>query len=432
MNSPVLLARELRWQTRLRLVGSLNRPVISITLRAPSRLRQLSEYRAAFDLLCKGLERLFFHEGLVLEPLLSTFDAEGPARHYAAEDALTAKRLCARFEEEATGGELLDIDLMDEHARPLSRGDIGVPPRACMVCGARPAALCVAGQRHDQGETEAAFERVLRKVLLSDAWIEHVARTALKSLLYEVSVTPKPGLVDRDNPGAHGDMDYYSFIDSAAALAPYFSRCAALGRDSLCGPGDMLARLRPLGMEAEEAMKRATGGANTHKGLIFSLGILCAAAGRLGEGTDAGTLCELAARIAAPALHDQPDGSHGDLARERYGALGARGEAAGGFPAARLALRTLGEALDAGESVDRAGVKALLRLMAGVRDTNVLYRAGEEGLAFVQSGARSLLMQGVPDEELERFCADVTQRRVSPGGCADLLAIAFFLRMLFV
>ena len=59
MNSPVLLARELRWQTRLHLAGSLNRPVISVTLRAPSRLRQLSESRAAFDLLCKGLERLY-------------------------------------------------------------------------------------------------------------------------------------------------------------------------------------------------------------------------------------------------------------------------------------------------------------------------------------------------------------------------------------
>ena len=432
MNSPVLLARELRWQTRLHLVGSLSRPVISVTLRAPSRLRQLSEYRAAFDVLSGGLERLFYDEGLALEPLLSTFDAEGPARHYAAGDALIAKRLCARFEEEAPGGEMLDIDLMDEHARPLSRGDIGMPPRACLVCGTRPAALCVAGRGHDQGETEAAFDKLLREVSRSNAWIGHVAETALKSLLYEVSVTPKPGLVDRDNPGAHGDMDYYSFIDSAAALAPYFSRCAALGRDSLCEPGDILARLRPLGLEAEEAMKRATGGANTHKGLIFSLGILCAAAGRLGEGTDAGALCELAAKIAAPALGDLPAGSHGDLARERYGALGARGEAAGGFPAARLALTELREALDAGDSVDRAGVKALLRLMAGVRDTNVLYRAGEEGLAFVKSGARDLLQLGVPDEALEAYCAEMTARHVSPGGCADLLAIAFFLRLLFV
>ena len=133
-----------------------------------------------------------------------------------------------------------------------------------------------------------------------------MARTALKSLLYEVSVTPKPGLVDRDNPGAHGDMDYYSFIDSAAALAPYFSRCAALGRDSLCEPGEVLTRLRPLGLEAEEAMKQATGGANTHKGLIFSLGILCAAAGRLGDvvadATACRNVCSPARRVGACAV----------------------------------------------------------------------------------------------------------------------------------
>lgn len=432
MNSPVLLARELRWQTRLHLARSLERPVISLTLRAPSRLRQLDEYRVAFDALCGGLERLFYSEGLALEPLMSTLDAEGPARHYAAGDALAAKRLCARWEEEAPGGELMDIDLMDERGQPLSRGDIGMQPRACLVCGTRPAAICIAGRGHDQGETEAAFDRLLREAQKGEAWIGRTAEAALKSLLYEVSVRPKPGLVDRDNPGAHGDMDYYSFIDSASALAPYFSRCARLGRDSLCQSGELLIRLRPLGIEAEEAMKRATGGANTHKGLIFSLGILCAAAGRQGEGADAGALCELAAAIAAPALGDLPAGSHGDLARERYGALGARGEAAGGFPGARLALAGLREALEAGDSMDRAGVKALLLLMARVHDTNVLYRAGAEGLSFVQKGALALLERGVPDEELGRFCADVTDRGISPGGCADLLAVAFFLHLLFV
>lgn len=429
MNSPVLMARELRWQTRLHLAQGLDRPIVSVTLRAPNRLRQLEAYQEAFDALCGGLERLFFEEGLALSKVLVTQDAEGPARHYAVEDAALAKRLCVRYEEEAAGGDLLDIDLMDQAARPLSRQDMDMPPRACLVCGARPAAACIAGRLHTQTQTEAAFEGLLNTARRGLDWAHRLANAALRSLLYEVSVTPKPGLVDRDNPGAHGDMDYYSFIDSAAALVPYFLRCAQLGRDSLCPAEDLLACLRPLGMEAEADMMAATRGVNTHKGLIFSLGILCAAAGRLGEGADEDAVCDLAARIAAPALADAPGASHGDVARARYGASGARGEAAAGFPSARMALPVLREALSTGQGMDRAGIKALLHLMARVRDTNVLYRAGEEGLAMAMTGASSLLESGLPSEELDSFCRALTDRGISPGGCADLLAIAFFLHL---
>ena len=429
MDSPVLLARELRWQTRLGLVQGLGRPLVSVTMRAPSRLRLQEDYQAAFNTLCLGLERLFEREGLSLERVLMTADAEGPARHYAVMDAHAAKRLCMRYEEEAPGGELLDIDLMDAQARPLSRQDSDLLPRACLVCGARPAAACIAGRKHGPEETEASFNKLLHKVLRAEEWPRRAAEHALRSLLYEVSVTPKPGLVDREGPGAHKDMDYYSFLDSAAALAPYFLRCARIGQGSLCPPEELLMQLRPPGLAAEKAMRQAAGGANTHKGLIFSLGILCAASGNLGEGADAEALCSLAARIASPAMADAHAGSHGDHVRGRYGAHGARGEAAAGFPAARMALPVLRKALAAGEGIDRAGVRALLCLMAEVEDTNVLWRAGEEGLAFIQSGARALLEEDLPMEALRRFDGELTRRGISPGGCADLLAIAFFLHL---
>lgn len=429
MNSPVLLARELRWQTRLHLAQTLDLPIISVTLRAPNALRLLDEYGAAFEALCAGLERLFDAEGLALSHVLSTRDAEGPARHYAAEDALNAKRLCARFEEENAGGALLDADIMDEKGKPVSRQDIGMEQRACLVCGERPAAGCIAGRRHSLKETEQAFNSLIQALTEAQSWPQRAANHALRSLLYEVSVTPKPGLVDRWDSGAHGDMDYYSFVDSAAALAPYFLRCARLGQRSLCPPAEMLNLLRPLGMQAEADMKRATRGVNTHKGLIFSLGILCAASGRLGKGADTDALCALAADIAAPAMADAALGSHGDLAHGLYGARGARGEAAAGFPAARVALPLLKEALAQGEGIDRAGVKALLLLMTQVFDTNVLYRAGREGLAFMRSGARALLDENVPEDALRRFGDEMTTRGISPGGCADLLAIAFFLHL---
>ena len=101
-------------------------------------------------------------------------------------------------------------------------------------------------------------------------------------LNYEVTTTPKPGLVDRRNSGSHRDMDVFTFIDSAAALYPYFEACARTGRETAEQPApETFAALRPLGCEAEGEMLDATGGVNTHKGAVFSVGIVCAALGRL-------------------------------------------------------------------------------------------------------------------------------------------------------
>lgn len=105
---------------------------------------------------------------------------------------------------------------------------------------------------------------------------------AYEALLAEVNATPKPGLVDRANAGAHTDMDHGTFLLSAEALRPWFREFARLGEASAPkAPEAVLPSLRPAGIAAEEAMFAATGGVNTHKGAIFSLGLLTTAAVRL-------------------------------------------------------------------------------------------------------------------------------------------------------
>lgn len=128
-------------------------------------------------------------------------------------------------------------------------------------------------------------------------------KTALLSLLLEVSSSPKPGLVDRFNCGAHRDMDFFTFMESSAALSGYFVKCALLGTEFQGDhPKELFRRLRPVGIAAERTMFQATGGVNTHKGLVFSLGILCAAAAHLmavleTELLDAEELCGLIANM---------------------------------------------------------------------------------------------------------------------------------------
>ena len=252
-----------------------------------------------------------------------------------------------------------------------------------------------------------------------------IARMAREALEREVLLTPKPGLVDAANTGAHRDMDKDTFLRSAAALEPWFRVLAETG-EQLAGqePAAVLPHLRPIGLKAEQDMYAATGGVNTHKGALFSLGLLCAAGGRLSAGKQlltAESLCAvcgaMTAGITQRELHDRD--THGRMAHADYGAKGVRGEAESGFASVRrLALPYLGE--------ENGPYLALLSLITHVRDTNVLHRAGEEGLRWLQGRAKAILEDfSIP--ELERLDRECIERNISPGGSADLLALAFFL-----
>lgn len=252
-----------------------------------------------------------------------------------------------------------------------------------------------------------------------------IAKKAREALEREVLLTPKPGLVDAANCGAHNDMDKDTFLRSAAALEPWFQSMAERGGVSLSeAPQQLLAALRPVGLRAEEEMYTATGGVNTHKGALFSLGLLCAACGRLqaqNRPLTVENLCALAAEMTAGITERELSGAetHGLAAHAAYGAKGVRGEAESGFVSVReLALPYFHQ--------ENGQLKALLSLISAVRDTNVLHRAGEKGLRWLQSRAKALLNHfSIPAlEQLDRECIE---KNISPGGCADLLAIAFFI-----
>ncbi|WP_419686889.1 triphosphoribosyl-dephospho-CoA synthase MdcB [Burkholderia theae] len=265
----------------------------------------------------------------------------------------------------------------------------------------------------------------------SDA--ERIAGLAERSLVLEIETYPKPGLVSHVDTGSHADMDAVTFARSAAVLRPYFAELADAGaRDA-----DM-AVLRKIGLRAEHAMLAATGGVNTHRGAIFGLGLLCAAAGRRAtlDATASGvTLGTLVSRrwgtdiLGGPRLPD----SHGERASRRYGVGGARREAADGFttvyavglPALRRAQRDLpGDA-------EAARVDACFALIAALDDTNLLHRGGQAGLDFARATARAFIARGgvrARDWRLRAAAAHraFVARRLSPGGAADLLAMSVF------
>ena len=173
-------------------------------------------------------------------------------------------------------GRLLDLDVLDSRGEKAERQAMGLSARQRLVCG-DPAWACARSRRHGIPELWQRTEAILREAFARQDG-QTVAQLACRSLLYEVCVTPKPGLVDRQNSGDHRDMDLFTFLNSAPALFPYFERCVRQGWKET-EPEALFPPLRWEGKLAEQAMLAATGGVNTHKGAIFSMGLCCAALG---------------------------------------------------------------------------------------------------------------------------------------------------------
>ncbi|WP_456295851.1 triphosphoribosyl-dephospho-CoA synthase CitG [Vibrio sp. AK197] len=273
-----------------------------------------------------------------------------------------------------------------------------------------------------------------------------VSELAYHAMLVEVHLTPKPGLVDLLNNGAHSDMDVRLFERSAEAIKPFIYQFLVAGFEHRKhGADHLLSVLRPIGLEAEQAMFKATQGVNTHKGMIFSLGLICGAVGWLkgkSLAVDAVHISHVIKRCCATLVFDelkiaqlQPQ-SHGEKLFQQYGLTGARGEAASGFATiTQFSLPAYEQAIARGQSTEHALWQTLLVLMANNQDTNVVSRGGMHGLRFVQNAAWQLLQQGGSDnphleQKLIELNQQFTDRRLSPGGSADLLAMTWLIAQL--
>jgi len=266
----------------------------------------------------------------------------------------------------------------------------------------------------------------------ASAALDDIAELATDCLRMEVETWPKPGLVSDVDCGSHVDMDVETFHRSIDALRPFLrglAQAGALGSD--------MKALRRIGVAAEDAMLVATGGVNTHRGAIFGLGLLCAAAGAKAAGLSA--LSHSLGQTVASRWGDEIRGgvqsshSHGQEVWRRYGAGGARDEAATGFPTLYgvgvPALR-MARAM-APDDEEAARVQACFALIARLEDTNLLHRGGSEGLRFAQRRAQGFLDRGGVGTDdwrgrAHRIHREFVARRLSPGGSADLLAMSLF------
>lgn len=276
--------------------------------------------------------------------------------------------------------------------------------------------------------------------MTNQEFYNYISNLAVKSMLYEVSTTPKPGLVDRSNSGAHNDMDFFTFIDSSIALKNYFYNCAKRGFEFEDTDYKLLMNnLRPLGINAEKSMYLATKGVNTHKGLVFSLGIIAAAAGNIYNCNKMVTISanEVSERIKAIAegISNELESSekrttYGEKLFFKYGVKGIRGEVESGFNTVINYSLPIFKSLNLEKDrhINDVLVQTLIHIMSRCEDSNILGRHGMEGLNYVKKQAEQAIELGGylttrGKQYINEMDKDFIKRNMSPGGAADLLAI---------
>ena len=319
-----------------------------------------------------------------------------------------------------------------------------------------------------------AFDDAARAALF-----ERIGWRVRNALLGEVYATPKPGLVDRRDTGAHRDMNYETFLASTEAITPYMVRMFAEGMDATVAghtPEEVFQAIRGIGLEAERAMYAATDGVNTHKGMIFTMGIVLAAAGILYARAD-----KTSGQITVDAILDRtrqmtarsmaedfrkmlahPPKTHGERLFQTYGERGIRGQAMEGFPILRdTAVPWLRRFQNIGTDVElqraisaqatfRRGllqdtgsmhaehfenavhVSTLIAIMSVLNDTNVFIRSSYEDMCWLQAESSTILSMGAMFTEegvraIEALNTACIEKNISPGGAADILAVAILL-----
>jgi triphosphoribosyl-dephospho-CoA synthase len=267
----------------------------------------------------------------------------------------------------------------------------------------------------------------------SESRANRLAGFATRALIDEANLTPKPGLVDCRGGGAHADMTLETMHISALSLFSMFKLIAQIAEGK-----DLSQRLREqvgaAGRDGERRMLVETGGCNTHRGAIWTIGLLIAGAAMRRDTADARLIAGSASRLAQ--LHDPRAGAlptNGSIAAKIFGVAGARGEAKSGFPhIVEIGLPALHAARANGVPEDRARLDALMAIMSSLADTCLLHRGGWNALKLARRGARMVLERGgtsTPEgnEALMRLDALLLCLGASPGGSADLLAGTLFL-----
>lgn len=427
----ILQAKEERVNIQHRLLERFaGSSLISLTFNIPGATKLSAESLTIFDMAEESIVKYCNPRYTQVQIGVAGIEAF----YVCQKEAKSLKELTCKIEMEHPLGRFMDIDVIDATKEIISRGAVGHAKRKCYLCD-NEAFMCARTQAHS---IEALLEHIAFKVK-EHAFFPYLMRLAFVAMRKEVELTPKPGLVDSANNGAHQDMTIETFYKSIDAIAPFVKQYAQ-GASTIHyqEPHVIFKTLRQIGLTCEAAMFRATKGVNTHKGMIFSLAVLSGALGLMKTGHKPFTCKELSETVKALCVQlvandlmlKKPDTAGARFFYETN-SLGIRGEAQNGFPTLFEISLPLYRSYKKSHGEEIALKMTLLQLMAILDDSTLWSRGGMEGLRYVKEKSSNLLLhvKAHPEDlehSLHELDEDLISKNLSPGGSADMLALTWF------
>lgn len=443
----ILDARENRVQIQQEMLQKSPSCLLSFTLNIPGPVKVFPytkwTYEVGISIILKGISLL---NGVIIEQKEVKKDTGWEAFFALNLHPEDMKAYLLGQEEQHPLGRLFDFDILRADGRKLSRQELGFLERTCLLCG-NPAFLCGRSRTHSAQELLAKEIEIMENFFVFRL-SNHIGLLMQKALFYEVNTSLKPGLVDRLHNGSHKDMRLSTFINSAYSLTDYFCQCVKEGLSCDCSKKELpllFQKLRGIGKQAEKNMLFATQGINTHKGIVFSGGILCAAIGYyistnskdISSENFLLSLPEICRCMLPELLSDYltltPDTTktNGEKLYLKYKITGIRGEAKEGFPLLfNVGFPLFQAVLKKGFSLWQAGLITLLHYIACTEDTNLIIRSDYQLACKIQKDLQQFLAHATYEKQLSilpKLDAFFVSRNISPGGSADMLALTYFL-----
>lgn len=443
----ILASRDRRVELQQRLVEKNPQyTLVSAKLNIPGPIKNSKLITQFFidELLC--FEHQLQQKGVlykVAEEWLTA--ASGPERFYLIKlDSFHVKQLTTQFEESAKQRRLFDLDvltLFHEKVVSISREQLHQDPRKCLLCD-QNAKECARSRKHSLEELQSKITTLISETLISTQKSQvayQLSQIGVKAMIDEVTVWPKPGLVDPLEHGSHPDMDHFLFIKSALAIQNYLEQCACVGLNYHGNSyQEVFEELRTLGKRAEKTMFATTANVNTHKGVVFSLGIMTAAVSiglnqaKLTEKNIQNIIQKMLANLIKEDFSKQSTTpTAGEKQYYKYKLGGIRAEAAAGYPVVfDYGLKTFNIAKDL--PLNDRYIVTLMQIARHTEDSTLIKRAKDLNIIewkncqidhFFDLGA-TLTEKG--REFLAQLQVDFTKRNLSLGGSADLLILTIF------
>lgn len=438
----ILDAREERSNLRnkISMSGCAN---ISLTLNIPGYPKSNEIIHEFFEIILNDLKIFLVANRIIIDNEINIVDGDGNFFLAKLEmqnlELQSLKKLTEIFEERHELGRLIDVDVFNKHNQPISSGK----QKKCFICADKSALQCMREQNHTFDELRTViFDKINNfcSKKRKETIVNRLSQYATKVLLYEISLTPKPGLVDFNNTGSHSDMDFQMFLNSTSALSVFWKEFAELGINYQKDLKYSLSEIREIGLRAEAEMYKSTNGVNTQKGLIFLLGLSVFSSAYIlkdnnifSEKNFQITLKTIAQNLIENELKLKSiNTTHGIEVFEKYGTkgAGARYQAQYGFPIILdkvlpyLLINLNKEILSNKIKTDKVLTEALLLIIKNLDDTNVLYRKGIDVAEELKSFASDVINGKKQYEDLCKFCI---KQNISPGGAADMIAISLFI-----